>query len=61
MIIEEQRESRLMEMARPACIHAGTTNKELRRLVESEFAFGTSKEHALHAVVALCQVSSRLL
>jgi hypothetical protein len=52
-----QWESRLMEMARPACRH-GMSNEELRRLVSHEFQAGSSKKDALHAIVSLCQANT---
>ncbi|MBV9519480.1 MAG: hypothetical protein JO068_15320 [Hyphomicrobiales bacterium] len=56
-----QRESRLMEMARPACTHTAITNEELRRLVRNEYNTGTDKQNTLRSVVALCQANPRLL
>ena len=55
-----QREARLMEMARPACIHSGITNGELRGAVRGELKAGTNKIDALSNVLALCQSKSRL-
>jgi hypothetical protein len=48
------RESRLMEMARPACSHSAITNEELRDLVRHELEGGSSKKDALGTLVALC-------
>ncbi|MBV8185278.1 MAG: hypothetical protein JO216_08540 [Hyphomicrobiales bacterium] len=56
-----QRESRLMEMARPACTHTAITNEELRRLVRNEYYTGTDKQNTLRSVVALCQANPRML
>jgi len=56
-----QRESRLMEMARPACTHTAITNEELRRLVRNEYYTGTDKQNTLRSVVALCQANPRVL
>lgn len=56
-----QRESRLMEMARPACTHTAITNEELRRLVRNEYYTGTDKQNTLRSVVALCQANPRTL
>jgi len=55
-----QRESRLMEMARPACTHTAITNEELRRLVRNEYYTGTDKQNTLRSVVALCQANPRM-
>ena len=49
-----QREVRLVEMARPACDHTGTTNRELRHLVRAQYQAGVSKKEALASVVAHC-------
>jgi hypothetical protein len=56
-----QRESRLVEMARPACGHTGITNEELRRFVRNEYNTGTDKQNTLRTVVALCQANPRAL
>ncbi len=56
-----QRESRMMEMARPACTHTAITNEELRRLVRNEYYTGTDKQNTLRSVVALCQANPRVL
>jgi hypothetical protein len=56
-----QRESRLMEMARPACTHTAITNEELRRFVRNEYNTGTDKQNTLRTVVALCQANPRML
>jgi hypothetical protein len=53
-----QREARLVEMARPACDHAGTTHEELHRLVRHELETGASKRDALHTVITLCLAKS---
>lgn len=53
-----QREARLVEMARPACDHTGTTNDELHHLVRYEYKVGASKKEALLAVVTLCMAKS---
>ncbi len=55
----EQREARLVEMARPACSHSGIENKELRGLVKQELRTGLSKQHVLYAVLDLCQANLR--
>ncbi|SDR63919.1 hypothetical protein SAMN05519103_09182 [Rhizobiales bacterium GAS113] len=55
-----QREARLMEMARPACIHSGITNDELRHAVRGELEAGTNKKDALRTIVTLCQANARL-
>jgi hypothetical protein len=52
-----QSEARLMEMARPACAHTGITNKELSRIVRSEYKVGASKKDTLRAIVTLCQAN----
>ena len=49
-----QREARLVEMARPACDHTSTTNRELRHLVRAQYQAGASKKEALASVVAHC-------
>jgi hypothetical protein len=49
-----QREARLVEMARPACDHAGITNRELHHLVRSEYGSKITKKDALNAVVERC-------
>ncbi|SDR41488.1 hypothetical protein SAMN05444161_3682 [Rhizobiales bacterium GAS191] len=54
-----QRVSRLMEMARPACIHSGITNEELHDLVERELEASASKKDAFRAVVTRCQGKPR--
>ncbi len=51
-----QREARLVEMARPACDHAGLTNRELHRLVRSEYQAGADKKDAFYAVLERCLV-----
>jgi hypothetical protein len=56
-----QRESRMVEMARPACNHTAITNEELRRLVRNEYNTGTDKQNTLRSVVVLCQANPRLL
>jgi 8-oxo-dGTP pyrophosphatase MutT (NUDIX family) len=56
-----QRESRLVEMARPACGHTAMTNEELHRLVRNEYNTGTDKQNTLRSVVALCQANLRML
>ncbi|SDR59457.1 hypothetical protein SAMN05519103_06427 [Rhizobiales bacterium GAS113] len=55
-----QREARLMEMARPVCIHSGITNDELRHAVRGELEAGTNKKNALRTIVTLCQANARL-
>ncbi|SED75989.1 hypothetical protein SAMN05444161_3935 [Rhizobiales bacterium GAS191] len=50
-----QREARLVEMARPACDHAGITNEELHRLVKYGYRSGASKKEALQTVISLCR------
>ena len=50
-----QREARLVEIARPDCIHAGATNAELHRLVRSQYRSGVSKKDALMAVITICK------
>ena len=54
-----QREARLVEMARPDCIHNGVTNKELRHLVRGEVDAGTDEKEAVRSVVTLCQAKQR--
>jgi hypothetical protein len=54
-----QREARLMEMARPECIHSGVTNRELRHLVRGEIEAGTEEQEAVRSVVTLCQAKLR--
>jgi hypothetical protein len=54
-----QREARLVDMARPDCIHSGVTNKELRHLVRGEIGTGTNEEDAVRTVVNLCQAKLR--
>ncbi|MBV8428144.1 MAG: hypothetical protein JOZ88_12965 [Hyphomicrobiales bacterium] len=54
-----QREARLVEMARPDCIHSGVTNKELRHLVRGEVDIGANEREALRSVVTLCQAKQR--
>jgi len=56
--IAAQRESRLMEMARPAC-HSSVTNEELRNLVRDQLGSGVSKKDALRTVLSLCQTKTR--
>lgn len=53
------RESRLMEMARPACIHSKITNEDLRHLVRHELQAGSSKKDVVRTVVSLCEANSR--
>jgi hypothetical protein len=53
------RESRLMEMARPACTHSAITNEELRNLVRHEVEGGASKKDALGTLVAVCRAKPR--
>jgi hypothetical protein len=50
-----QREARLLELARPACEHAGTSNDDMHRLVKFGYKGGVSKKAALEKVIALCQ------
>ena len=54
-----QREARLVEMARPDCIHSGVTNKELRHLVRGEMDAGTDEREAVRSVVILCQAKQK--
>jgi hypothetical protein len=54
-----QREARLVEMARPDCIHSGITNKELRHLVRGEIEAGTDERDAVRTVVTFCQAKQR--
>jgi hypothetical protein len=54
-----QREARLVEMARPACIHSGVTHKELRHLVRGEVDAGTDEKEAVRSVITLCQAKQR--
>ncbi len=54
-----QREARLVEMARPDCIHNGVTNKELRHLVRGEVEAGSDEKDAVRTVVNLCQAKQR--
>jgi hypothetical protein len=55
-----QREARLVEIARPDCSHAGTTNAELHRLVKSQYRSGVSKKDALLAVISICRAKLSL-
>jgi hypothetical protein len=55
-----QRVARLMDMARPACIHSGITNEELHEVVTHALVGGSSKKDALRAVVTLCQTKLRV-
>ena len=54
-----QREARLVEMARPDCIHSGVTNKELRHLVRGEVDAASDENEAVRSVVNLCQAKQR--
>jgi hypothetical protein len=54
-----QREARLVDMARPACIHSGVTNKELRHLVRGEVDAGSDENETVRSVVNLCQAKQR--
>jgi len=54
-----QKEARLVEMARPDCIHSGVTNKELRHLVRGEMEAGTDERETVRSVVTICQAKSR--
>ena len=50
-----QREARLLELARPACEHAGASNEDMHHLVKFGYQGGASKKAALEKVIALCQ------
>jgi hypothetical protein len=54
-----QREARLVEMARPDCIHSGVTNKELRHLIRGKVDAGRDEKEAVRSVVNLCQAKQR--
>jgi hypothetical protein len=49
------RQDRLVEIARPACDHAYTSNQDLHHLVGRQLQAGASTQDALRIVVAQCQ------
>ena len=54
-----QREARLVDLARPDCIHSGVTNKELRHLVRGEMEASTDEKQTVRSVVTICQAKLR--
>jgi len=52
---DAHRVARLMEIARPACLHLGIQNKDLRRIVRQELRAGSSTEDIVHAITSACQ------
>ena len=52
---DAHRVARLVEIARPACLHLGIQNKDLRRIVRQELRAGSSTEDIVHAITSACQ------
>jgi hypothetical protein len=50
---------RLVEIARPACLHVALENKDLHRIVRHELRTGSSTKYVVSAVTSLCQAISR--
>ena len=55
---DAHRVARLMEIARPACLHLGIQNKDLRRIVSHELRAGSSQEDVVQAITSRCQANS---
>jgi hypothetical protein len=55
---DAHRVARLMEIARPACLHLGIQGKDLGRIVRHELRDGSSTEDVVHAITSACQAIS---
>jgi hypothetical protein len=58
---DAHRVARLVEIARPFCLHLGLQNKDLRRIVRHELRAGSSTEDVVRAITSTCQAISREL
>jgi hypothetical protein len=55
------RVARLVEIARPACLHLGIQNKDLRRIVRHALRAGSSTKDVVYAITSACQAISQEL